>query len=149
MTEPLPTRSRRDTLVVLAYAFVGVGLAAAVWPMAASLAPNEGSPKNTLDVDVSRLPVRTFRLVSWQGEPVLLRQWSKTEPWIVTQGKCSHCACMLKPMAHLATPSDEWILCPCCASRFEFEGRRLSGPAINGLKAIAFQLVASGTLRIG
>ncbi|MDX2204731.1 MAG: ubiquinol-cytochrome c reductase iron-sulfur subunit N-terminal domain-containing protein [Hyphomicrobiaceae bacterium] len=140
---------RRSFIVIGASAFAGIGLAIAAWPMAASLAPNESSPRNALDVDVSGLPTQTFRLISLQGEPVLLRQWSKTEPWIVTQGNCSHCACMLKPMAHLAASADEWILCPCCASRFQFDGGRLSGPAQAGLKAIAFQLAAPGTLRIG
>ena len=150
MLDPNPKLPpRRDFIVIGASAFAVIGLVIAAWPIAASLAPHKNSPQNTLDVDVSSLPARTFRLVSWQGGPVLLRKWSKTGPWIVTQGNCSHCACMLKPLAQAATPLEEWILCPCCASRFEFEGRRLSGPARIGLKPIAFQLVAPSTLKIG
>lgn len=135
--------------MIAAFGFVGVGLAAAAWPSASSLAPNESSPKPFIDVDVSKLEVRTFRLASLQVRPVLVRKWARQEPWIVTQGECSHCSCLLKTLAELTDISNEGLLCPCCASRYDFGGRRLTGPARSDLKAIGFQVIDVDMLRIG
>lgn len=144
-----PPRRRRDFIWIAAVTFVGVGAVASLYPFAANLAPNASSPKPFTDIDVSDVPPRSFRLVSWQGKPVLIRRWSATEPWIVTQGECNHCACLLRPIGDLPDPSHEWILCPCCASRFQFQGKRLSGPANTDLRAIAFRLTGPQAMRIG
>src|SRR5262245_11699104 len=114
---------RRAFITTAAISFVSVGALLACWPLVAHLAPNPSSTPNFIDIDLATVAPRQVKLAKWQAEPLLIRRWTAHSPWIVTQGNCSHCACVLKRLEPFAAlPSLEAFFCPCCASRFEFEG---------------------------
>jgi ubiquinol-cytochrome c reductase iron-sulfur subunit len=143
-----PRSKRRDFLVAGATAFVSAGALAAVWPLVASLAPNAASVPDFIDVDLSNLEPRQTRTISLFGKPVLVRRWSLRDPWIATAADCAHCACLLKFDGAMARPAVEALFCPCCASRFDFVGRRLAGPARSDLVPVDTEVQPGNVVRL-
>lgn len=141
---------RRDFVTITAVSFASVGALLACWPLVAHLAPNPSSRPNTVDVDLSAVGPGQVKLASWQAKPLLVRRWAEHSPWIVSYGDCSHCACILKRLEPFgALPSMEAFFCPCCASRFDFAGQRLAGPAQGPLKVPPHKLLSANVMRVG
>lgn len=69
---PSAHQSRRDVLLIAAGAFVAVGAGFATWPLISQMAPNRGSKRDTLDVDLERLAIGQTRQVPWMGLPILV-----------------------------------------------------------------------------
>lgn len=71
--------SRRNFLPIAAGSFVAVGGAAAMWPLLANMAPNRGSPKDTVEVDLTGIAEGDWRRVSWRATPVAVRHRTPQE----------------------------------------------------------------------
>ena len=69
---PSAHQSRRDVLLIAAGAFVAVGAGFATWPLISQMAPNRGSKRDTLDVDLERLAIGQTRQLPWMGLPILV-----------------------------------------------------------------------------
>lgn len=64
---------RRDVIVGTAMAFSAVGLGFAAYPFLAQMAPNPGSPRDSIDIDLSGFAVGSERQFAWKGKPILVR----------------------------------------------------------------------------
>lgn len=71
--------SRRHFLSIAAGSFVVVGGAAAVWPLLATMAPNSGSPRDTVEVDLTGIAAGDWRRVPWRAMPVVVRHRTPQE----------------------------------------------------------------------
>lgn len=73
-------RERRDIVKTAAIAMVGVGAAAALWPLLAQFATHPGSPpRETVSVDLTTISPGTSHLVAWRTLPVLVRHRTDAE----------------------------------------------------------------------
>lgn len=73
-------RERRDIVKAAALAMVGVGGAAALWPLLAQFATHPGSPpRETVSVDLATIPPGTSHLLAWRTLPVLVRHRTDAE----------------------------------------------------------------------
>lgn len=57
--------------------------------------------------------------------------------------ECTHLGCITRH-----TPGETWIACPCHGSKFDLEGRTLSGPARRDLSWIEVQADSTGNLTV-
>ena len=71
--KPGEVTSRRHVLSVVAGSFVVVGGAAAMWPFVASMAPHRGSPRDSVEVDLTGIGAGDWRRVPWRAAPVVVR----------------------------------------------------------------------------
>ena len=141
--------SRRDVMVISAISFVCVGALAAAWPLFSSLGPNGASPFPFVELDVSHVAPRAFKPVSVSGKPLLVRRWSAQSPWVVTSAACSRCGCALKVYEIPAEPTAPTLLCPCCASSYDFAGKRIGQSTLPDLEAVPYKMLSREILRIG
>lgn len=172
--QPEPTR--RDFLVVSAAAFVAVGAAAALWPLADSLNPSaDTKAQATTQVDISRIAPGQAITVRWQGKPVFVvhrtqaqialaeaddkaatldpardRARVKRREWLVVVGVCTHlgCAPTSRAVGALAPQFGGWV-CPCHYSQYDISGRVRRGPAPTNLTVPPYRFEGEGQLVIG
>jgi ubiquinol-cytochrome c reductase iron-sulfur subunit len=72
--------ARRDFIVQAAQAFVGVGSAAALWPLVAQMNPNNAtSPPEVKEVDLSSIQPGKTMTVQWRSTPILIRHRTPEE----------------------------------------------------------------------
>lgn len=76
---PPKSTCRRQFLPIAAGSFVAVGGAAALWPLFANMAPNRGSPKDTVEVDLTGIAEGDWRRISWRATPVVVRHRTPQE----------------------------------------------------------------------
>jgi ubiquinol-cytochrome c reductase iron-sulfur subunit len=71
---------RRDFIVQVAGAFVGVGSAVALWPFIDQMNPNEATPPpEVTDVDLAPIAPGQMITVRWRGLPVFVRHRTRRE----------------------------------------------------------------------
>jgi ubiquinol-cytochrome c reductase iron-sulfur subunit len=71
---------RRDFIVHAAFAFAGVGCAAATWPLIDQMNPHIGTPPpETRDVDLRTIRPGQTVSVPWRGKPVFVRHRTPQE----------------------------------------------------------------------
>jgi ubiquinol-cytochrome c reductase iron-sulfur subunit len=70
---------RRDFLVQVAGAFVGVGSAVALWPFIDQMNPNNASPRDATEVDLRAIQPGQMISVVWRGKLVFIRNRTREE----------------------------------------------------------------------
>jgi ubiquinol-cytochrome c reductase iron-sulfur subunit len=166
--------SRRDVLHLATGSMAAIGSVLALWPFAASLAPDasvvaSGQPVN---IDLSQIPVGQVVKLFWRGRLVFVRHRSEAEisdarnvrlddlidpqtdeartrdgnaQWLVTFGNCTHLGCV--PLGHQG-PFNGWF-CPCHGSVFDTSGRVRRGPAPKNLPIPPYAFLSPSQIRIG
>ena len=75
------------------------------------------------------LPPGHGGIVEWEGRKAGVYKDLQGDIWAV-QAKCPHLGCQLE-----WNPDEKSWDCPCHGSRFDYQGRGLDGPAVDGLAA--------------
>lgn len=174
LVTPAADPTRRDFLFIATGAVAAVGAGAAIWPFAASLAPDAetvafGAP---IELDLSPIVEGQIVKVFWRGKLIFVRHRTPREielarnvdlaslidpqvdaarvkdgyaQWLVTYGNCTHLGCV--PLGHQG--SYEGWFCPCHGSLFDTSGRVRRGPAPVNLPIPPYDFVTDAKIRIG
>jgi ubiquinol-cytochrome c reductase iron-sulfur subunit len=79
-SHPVEEPNRRDFIVILAQAFVGVGAAVALWPFIHQMNPDASTQAlASIEVDLSPVKQGQAITVSWRGKPVFIRNRTAEE----------------------------------------------------------------------
>jgi Rieske Fe-S protein len=140
---------------------LGAGLSALVCPLlgaCAATAPTESATSvsaedavtqrdGLIEVDTTRVPQWTTPspveiAVVFLGARVIVVRRSRTD-FLVLSAECPHAGC------GVSVVQPPQLLCPCHGSEFDFNGRRLAGPASSDLPILTADFdAATGRLRI-
>ncbi len=168
--------TRRDFLAIVAWSGLGIGTAAALWPMVYSMNPSaDVLALSTTTVDLSNIEEGMGITVMWRGSPVFVRHRTPEEineaedvdistlrdpeadsarvekpEWLVVSGVCTHLGCV--PLGNKPTdPRGEYggWFCPCHGSVFDTSGRIRHGPAPTNLPVPPYVFESDTTILIG
>ena len=156
----IPSRTRRDFLLLSASAFTAVGTAAAIWPVLHSMNPSAAvRAEATTEVDLAPIQLGQIVTVRWQGKPVFVahrtaeqiaaaeqddnaaridpardRARVQRSEWLVVIGVCTHLGCVptSRTVGNLRPHFGGWV-CPCHYSQYDISGRVRRGPAPSNL----------------
>lgn len=161
MPNSAPPR-RRDLLTTTAYAVAGTGALVALWPFTAALAPDADDIAKRRLFHLNNLNGTTHAITSVDGTPMLVfirtpqqvqslqQRWPENpqgSDWktsalrslrpgiMVCSAHCPREACVVAYTV-------EAIQCPCCASRFDLTGRKISGPAPTDLLVPDYRFIS-------
>ena len=161
----MPARSAQPTRRRFLYVGTGaawaVGGVAAAVPLVMHLTPDAATEagRERVEVDLSTIGEGEFRRVVWKGKPVLVthrtrQEVAETAPvpitgehpqWSILIATCSYDSCLLESRAD---PGGR-LICPCCASVYDWAGRMDRGPAPNNLSIPPHTFISDRKLRIG
>jgi len=88
-------------------------------------------------------PVRSNHLPDGTLHPILINRL-ESGGLIVLNAECPHASCAVRTLSQ----SSNTHTCPCHASRFGVDGRRISGPAPFGLEVLDSEICPDGSLDI-
>lgn len=164
--------TRRDFLAIVAWSGLGIGTAAALWPMVYSMNPSaDVLALSTTTVDLSNIEEGMGITVMWRGSPVFVRHRTPEEineaedvdistlrdpeadsarvekpEWLVVSGVCTHLGCV--PLGNNSGDFDGWF-CPCHGSHYDTAGRIRRGPAPQNLHIPVVSFVDDTTIQLG
>lgn len=162
--------NRRDFLGLITTSFGCFGAGCFLYPLLNSLTPaKDTTAANTIEIDLSNIPVGTTKIFSWQGKPIFIKHRTQDEiliarqneidslkdpeldsnrvkdeypQWLVVIGICTHLGCIPK------TEKNGW-LCPCHGSKYDLSGRIVSGPAMTNLNIPPYEFLNPTLIKIG
>lgn len=166
---PTPPR-RRDLLTTTALALTAGGAAFALWPLLMATTPDAETRARRRLFNISSLPDDGSMLLDVDGKPVLVfrrspeeiaalevshtgktsaRDW-RNSPLRSPRGeimaciaKCTFDQCVV---VMNAGTQGSFLACPCCASRFDLSGRRMSGPTPADLAVPEYRYISTGEI---
>ncbi len=166
--------TRRDFLVLTAQAMAGIGAAACVWPLVASMNPSQDVlALASIEVDLSPIQPGQEIKVKWRGKPVFIRHRTPEnieaarevkldelrdpqkdqervkeghDQWLVMVGVCTHLGCV--PLGNGHGDYKGWF-CPCHGSHYDTSGRIRKGPAPVNLFVPEYVFLDDTKIRIG
>jgi ubiquinol-cytochrome c reductase iron-sulfur subunit len=166
---PTPPR-RRDLLTTAALALTAGGAAFALWPLMQATMPDAETRARRRLFNISVLPDESSMLLDVDAKPVLVFRRSQEElaaleashadktaasDWRNTPQRSPRAgvmACIAKCTVDQCVvvmntgQQGRFLICPCCASRFDLSARRLSGPAPTDLMVPEYRFISSGEI---
>ena len=166
---PTPPR-RRDLLTTAALALTAGGAAFALWPLMQATMPDAETRARRRLFNISSLPDEASMLLDVDGKPVLVFRRSQEEraaleashagkaaasDWRNTAQRSPRAgimACIAKCTVDQCVvvmntgTQGRFLICPCCASRFDLSARRLSGPAPADLTVPEYRFISPGEI---
>lgn len=169
---------RRDFIYVATGAFVGVGAAAAAWPLVDQMNPSaDVLALASVEVDLAPIEVGQAIKIGWRGKPVFLRNLSPAEiadankvpladlrdpqslgertkegkaNWLITLGVCTHLGCVPLGAAEGEVRGDYGgYFCPCHGSHYDTAARIRKGPAPKNLEVPEYAFLSDTRVKIG
>jgi len=163
---PTPPR-RRDLLTTTALALAAGGAAFALWPLMQATMPDAETRARRRLFNISTLPDDGAMLIDVDGKPVLVfrrspeelatleaskvpaSDWGNTAERFPRAGimaciaKCTFDQCVV---VMNSGQKGRFLMCPCCASRFNLSARRISGPASTDLAVPEYRFISAGEI---
>lgn len=166
---PTPPR-RRDLLTTTALALTAGGAAFALWPLMQATMPDADTRARRRLFNITRLPNEGPMLIDVDGKPILVFRRSPEEratleathagkapasDWRNTPqrspragimaciAKCTFDQCVV--VMNTGTQG-RFLICPCCASRFDLSARRTAGPAPSDLVVPEYRYISTGEI---
>jgi len=169
---------RRDFIHVATGAFVGVGAAAAAWPLVDQMNPSaDVLALASFEVDLAPVAVGQAIKVNWRGKPVFVRNLTPAEiaeankvpvsdlrdpqtlaertkegkaNWLITLGVCTHLGCVPLGAAEGENRGDYGgYFCPCHGSHYDTAARIRKGPAPKNLEVPEYAFTSDTRVQIG
>jgi ubiquinol-cytochrome c reductase iron-sulfur subunit len=169
---------RRDFIHVATGAFVGVGAAAAAWPLIEQMNPSaDVLALASIEVDVAPIAAGQAIKLNWRGKPVFVRNLTAAEVaeanrtplaelrdpeslaqrtkdgkanWLVTLGVCTHLGCVPLGAAEGEVRGDYGgYFCPCHGSHYDTAARIRKGPAPKNLEVPEYAFLSDTRIKIG
>lgn len=166
---PTPPR-RRNLLTTTALALTAGAAAVALWPLLLATTPDAETRARRRLFNISVLPDDSSMLLDVDGKPVLVFRRSQeelaaleashtgktaTSDWRNTPRRSPRAeimACIAKCTVDQCVvvmntgTQGRFLICPCCASRFDLSARRLSGPAPADLAVPEYRYISAGEI---
>lgn len=166
---PTPPR-RRDLLTTTALAVTAGGAAFALWPLLMATTPDAETRARRRLFNISALPDEGSMLLDVDARPVLVFRRSPEERAALEATHARHASAnswrnspLRSPRGEIMTciakcPVDQcvvvmntgtqgrFLICPCCASRFDLSARRQSGPAPADLAVPEYRYISAGEI---
>lgn len=167
MSDASPPPRRRDLLTTSALALTAGGAAFALWPLMQATMPDAETRARRRLFNISTLPDESPMLIDVDGKPVLVFRRSAEERATLEAGRKSasdwpdapHRSPRADIMACIAKctfdqcvvvmntgTQGRFLICPCCASRFDLSARRISGPAPSDLVVPEYRFISAGEI---
>jgi ubiquinol-cytochrome c reductase iron-sulfur subunit len=166
---PTPPR-RRDLLTTTALALTAGGAAFALWPLLMATTPDAETRARRRLFNISSLPDEGSMLLDVDARPVLVFRRSPQERAALEASHAGKTAASNWRNTPLRSPRGEimaciakcpvdqcvvvmntgtqgrFLICPCCASRFDLSARRSSGPAPTDLAVPEYRFISAGEI---
>src|SRR5262249_31680035 len=166
--------TRRDFLYIATAAVVGVGAAAATWPLIAQMNPDASTIAAGAPIEVDLTPIAEGQVIKvfWRSKPIFINHRTKKQieeaekvnlsdlrdpqpdsarvkkghdQFQVLIAICTHLGCI--PLAHQGAYAG--YFCPCHGSVYDPSGRIRQGPAPLNLALPPYEFVSDTKIRIG
>lgn len=174
--QAVPSKSRRDFIVVATYAMGAIGAGAVAWPLVDQMNPAADTlALASIEVDVSKIEEGQSITLKWRGKPVFIRHRTADEiaraeevtladlrhqesdaertqnpEFLVLLGICTHLGCVPlgQKVGEVKGEYDGWF-CPCHGSHYDTSGRIRKGPAPLNLEIPPYSFVSDQVVKIG